>query len=351
MYGARAAAQWSLRATGGRMKLNKASWFATALAIAATVGLFALFAFGVPDSVMVGIARVTGVMSLMPQSSVPIVRVQASRWPQGPEALPKDVRRPLPDGTAMDRLRMLRERPPLLIETATITIPAGSDGLRIVTPSLSLRDMTIITNGAPLDIETETLDVANSTIRAFAEGEKDVAGRDAGQVRIVVHGVMRGLLTVDLTGEAGAAGTPGIQGQRGTPGELGQPARSGATECLVPAGRGTDGKAGGPGSPGGDAHNGGRGGTLDLTGQNPLDLAAQVQFIASGGKGGAPGPGGAGGKGGPGGRGGSPAGVCFGNGAAGQDGPVGTPGPSGAAGQDGEPGVLRVHDLGAARDP
>ena len=315
------------------------------------MGVLALVAFGVPEGVMTGIARMTGITSLLPPSSVSIVRVQASRWPQGPDALPNDVRQPLPAGTVMDRLRRLRERPPLLIETATIAIPAASEGLRIVTPSLSLRDMTIITNGAPLDIETETLNVTNATIRAFPAGETDVTGRDGGQVRILVHGTVRGLLTVDLGGQAGAPGTPGVQGQRGAAGGSGRPARSGASECIAPAGPGSDGRAGGAGGPGGDAGDGGRGGTLDLTGGNPLELAAQVQFVASGGKGGVPGAGGAGGKGGPGGRGGSPAGVCFGNGAAGQDGPVGTPGSAGAAGRDGVPGALHIHEIGAFSDP
>lgn len=344
MYGATAGAQWSGRSAAGTMKLGTIPWLATGLAIAATVALIALVAFGVPDSLMTGLARMTGMTSLLPRTAVQVVRMQSSRWPQGPEALPEAVREPLA-GSGVGRVQTLRERPPLLIETATIVVPPGGAGLRIVTPSLSMRDVTIITNGAPVEIETEALDVTNATIRAFATDSPDADGRDGGTVRILVHRAMRGLLTVDLSGQAGAPGKAGAPGQAGAPGAQGPAARSGPTECLAPAGRGGDGKAGGAGGAGDDGKAGGKGGTLDVAGRNPLGIASQVQFAASGGKGGAGGPGGSGGRGGPGGRGGLPAGVCFGDGPPGGDGPDGPRGAAGAAGRNGADGVLHIHDL------
>lgn len=326
------------------MKLDRIPWLATGFAIAATVMLIAVVAFGVPDSVMTSLARLTGMSSLLPRTAVQIVRMQSSRWPQGPDALPDAVREPLA-GSGVSRMQTLRERPPLLMETATIVIPPGSAGLRIVTPSLSMRDVTIVTNGAPVEIETETLDVTNATIRAFAADSADADGRDGGTVRILVHRSMRGLLTVDLSGQAGAPGKAGTPGPAGDSGRQGPAARSAPTECLAPAGRGGDGQAGSAGGAGGDGKAGGTGGTLDIAGRNPLDIASQVQFAAAGGKGGAPGPGGPGGKGGPGGRGGLPAGVCFGDGPPGGDGPDGPRGATGAAGRSGEDGVLHIHDL------
>ena len=216
------------------VKTLRLSWLLTGLAMIATALAIALALFGIPDVVRTQLAQTTGVAGLLPRTLSGSVRVQSSRWPQAMSVLPEEALTPLPDVSGVARLRALRERPSLLIETATLLATPG-DAIRIVTPALTLRDATIITNGASLEIETETLDVANSTIRSSpVEGGASTAG---GDVRLTVRGAMLGVLTVDLSGSPAAAGVAGTQGQPGKPGAPGDRARSGPTTCLAPAGK------------------------------------------------------------------------------------------------------------------
>ena len=324
------------------MRPLRLSWLLTGVAMVATALVIALALFGVPDSVRTQLAQFTGIAGLLPRTLSGSVRVQSSRWPQPVSVLPQDAQTPLPDISGVARLRSLRERPSLLIETATLVATPGA-AIRIVTPALTLRDATIITNGASLEIETETLDVANSAIRSSAaEGG---AGNAGGDVRLTVRGAMLGVLTVDLSGSPGAAGSAGVPGQAGTPGVPGDRARSGPTTCLAPAGRGGDGMAGGAGGAGRPGAAGKPGGTLTVIAADPIGITGQMQFTATGGAGGTGGFGGAGGVGGPAGPGGAPAGVCFGSGAPGLQGPRGPTGPMGASGPPGPDGDMKVKAL------
>lgn len=325
------------------MPLHRLPWLTAAVGVVATAAVIAVIAFGVPDFIMARVAQLTGLNGLLPVAATVPVRVHASRWPQAFDVLPAEVREPLPPSRGVGRLRALRERPALLIETATLVMPPGSQTLRIVTPALTLRDATLVTNGGSLEIETETLDITNSAIRASAT---DVgAGQGGGKVAIIVHESVRGVLVVDLSGRAGAPGAAGSAGAAGTPGRTGERARSGPTQCQTPAERGGNGTAGAAGAAGGPGAKGSNGGTLEIAAADPLGIAGQVQFSAAGGVGGPGGPGGAGGSGGAAGFGGAPAGVCFGNAPAGQAGAPGPQGPAGKAGEAGAEGAMTIVDL------
>lgn len=324
-------------------------WIAGAFAIALTAAAIAFIAYGAPDPLWRALAGLTGATNLLPPSESGTVRVHSSRWPQDFGVLPAEVRKPLSATDPVGRVRELRERPGVLVETATLVAPAGSERLTLVTPALTLRDATLVTNGADLEIETEKLDALNSTIRAFpadAAGGGPERARNGGTVRITVRGTMNGILRVDLSGQAGAAGQAGGPVSPGTRGAPGDKARSGATECAAPAGRGRNGGPGGRGEPGGTGRDGGDGGSLDVFAADPAAASRTVLFSAPAGRGGPGGAGGAGGPGGAGGAGGDPAGVCFGSGPTGFDGPRGPAGPAGEPGRAGANGEMRVRPLG-----
>ena len=323
--------------------MTQAGRFTIAVAsIAGGAAVLAVAAFGLPDVFWSTLAQVTGVERLLPTGSAGTVRIHSSRWPQDTTVLPAAVRQPLEGTSRVARLRELRAHPAIQIETATLVIPPGSETVHIVTPSLTLRDATLVTNGATLDIETEHLDATNSIVRAFSDDD-GVGGRDGGTVRIVVRGTADGVLRIDLSGQAGVPGAAGPAGAPGRDGAGGAKARSGPIECLAASGRGDSGRQGGPGGIGSNGSNGGNGGTLELY-AGPK-IADHIQFSAPGGQGGAGGPGGGGGSGGAGGRGGEPAGVCFGNGTAGTDGTQGLPGPRGAGGTGGNEGAMHINPV------
>jgi hypothetical protein len=309
----------------------------------------ATIAYGLPEPVLVALAESTGLRVLLPQATLDTVHVPSSKWTQSAEAIPTAAREALPDDvTGLRRLRALRLRPPLAVESTALSATAGGRPGSIVTPSLTLRDATIFTNGAPLTIEVETLDSRNGVLRAFppeAAAERG-PGRGGGTIRLVIHGAITGTLAVDLTGEAGAAGLAGATGAVGPAGDRGATARPTADGCAAPAGRGADGARGAAGGAGQDGAAGGNGGMLEILADDPAAVATHVTFVSAGGPGGTAGMGGKGGPGGPGGIGGGPAGLCFGDGAGGRAGPAGPAGLPGLPGRAGTGGSLQLRQAG-----
>lgn len=304
--------------------------------------------FGTPEFLAAAIAQATGSVGLLPEPNLEPERVQSSQWPQDWSALPPSVRAAISETGKVARLRALRQRPPVIIESATLAARNPGAPLVLATPRLVLRDATIVTDGADLTLEVEELEVRNSVVRSFPNGAKAAGGpgRGAGTLRLVVHDGVRGVLRVDLSGEAGLPGNPGALGAAGAAGEKGPRARSERNECQTPAGPGVRGGPGGRGGKGGDGTKGGDGGALEIIAADPAAVAAHIDFEAHGGAGGPAGPGGAGGPGGPGGLGGDPAGVCFGDGPAGAPGAPGPTGETGKAGQDGREGAMRLERAG-----
>ena len=316
----------------------------TALAVVAAASCVAGIAFGLPDPVMGLLAQATGRSDLLPAAHLPTVQIGPSRWTQDAGVLPEATRDPLPQSGRIGRLRAIRARPPLTLDTTTLAVPPGARVLRIIAPRLTLRDTTLVANGVDVEIETERLDIANATILAYPPETATApgAGGGGGRVRITMHGPLHGILRVDLSGQAGAPGTPGAAGLPGLAGDTGSKARSALTTCLVRAGRGGRGTSGAAGAHGGDGAAGGDGGRLEIVGLDEATARDAIRFTAMGGAGGAIGAGGAGGAGGPGGLGGDPTGICFGNGPAGPEGPPGAAGLPGQAGQSGVAGRLDV---------
>ena len=294
------------------------------------------------------LARVTGKPGFLPLPSAPEARVDRSNWPQAASVVPKSVQAPLTQTRAMMRIDEMRQRPPLMIEGATIVFD-GKTPARIATSRLTLRSASLITNGADLEIEVETLVADNSEIRSFLltdSAPAKGAGRDGGKVRLIVHGLQRGVLRVDLEGQAGAAGAPGRAGQNGGGGAKGADARSAGGQCQAQAGAGAQGAPGGAGGNGENGGPGGGGGKCTFVARDMAVASRHVEFTAEGGRGGAAGPAGPGGEGGGGGLGGEPAGVCIGAGPAGARGANGQAGAAGQPGAAGPAGAMRTMTLG-----
>lgn len=293
------------------------------------------------------LARMTDKPGFLPPPTSAIERVDRSNWPQSATKIPAALQAPLTAGSEMMRIDELRQRPALLVDGATLLFDPEKPA-RIATSKLTLRDSSLITRGADLEIEVETLVIANGEIRAFQRDERPPtkdAGRDAGKLRLRVHGKISGVLRVDLGGQPGAAGSPGRQGAAGAPGAKGADAVSAADHCVKPAAVGATGGPGGKGGDGGDGASGGTGGQFTIFAKNPSEAAGNIEFAAEGGRGGAAGPGGPGGEGGPGGTGGAPAGLCMGDGPTGQHGPTGATGQPGKPGANGAAGALRTLGL------
>jgi hypothetical protein len=294
------------------------------------------------------LARLTGKAGFLPRPTPTEARVDRSNWPQNASVIAQAVRGPLQESNEILRIDEMRRRPDLLIEGSTLVFDANTPA-RIATSKLTLRNSTLVTNGGDLDIEVETLVADNSEIRAFLLSDSAPAkgaGRDAGKVRIVVHGRLSGVLRVDLGGQAGAAGAPGRPGAAGAAGSKGADARSAADSCVAKAGAGTAGAPGGRGEDGSDGSAGGHGGEFTLVTKNPNQAAGHIEFSAEGGRGGAGGAGGPGGQGGPGGPGGEPAGLCIGAGPTGPRGAEGAPGKPGQPGATGAAGSMRTLMIG-----
>jgi hypothetical protein len=323
----------------------------SALAVAAGV-LIALLAsaawYRYPAFLARELARVTGKPGLLPPPSTAEARVDRSNWPQSAVVLPKTVQTPLSKTNEILRIDELRQRPALMIEGATLVFDSATPS-RVATSKLTLRSATLVTNGADLEIEAETLVSDNSEIRAFLLTDTAPAkgpGKDAGRVRLIVHGRETGVLRIDLSGQAGSAGAPGKPGQAGTAGGRGADARSVNGVCQAPAGAGGQGGPGNAGGAGENGEPGGAGGQFTLITKDAAEAARHIEFSAEGGRGGAAGPGGPGGEGGAGGPGGAPAGVCLGDGAAGPRGVNGQPGTAGQPGAMGPAGSMRMLTLG-----
>lgn len=294
------------------------------------------------------LARATGKGVFLPPVSAPQARVERSSWPQSASVLPKAVMPPLSQTNEMMRIDELRQRPPLLIEGATVVFD-GSAAARIATPTLTLRNATIVTGGADLEIEVETLIADNSELRAFLLTDTSPpkgAGRDGGRLRLIVHGRIGGVLRVDLSGQAGARGAAGKAGQPGQPGGPGADAHSANGLCQSQAAPGGAGTPGGPGGAGENGAPGGAGGQFTFISRDPGEAGRHVEFTAEGGRGGAGGAAGPGGEGGAGGQGGQPAGACIGQGAPGQRGANGQSGAAGQNGAAGQAGSMRMLTLG-----
>ncbi len=293
------------------------------------------------------LARMTGKPGFLPAGSTAIERIDRSNWPQSAAKVPAALQAPTVERSEMMRIDELRQRPALVVDGATLVFDADKPA-RIATSRLTLRDSALLTSGADLDIEVETLVIENGEIRAFQPNEKPPAqgaGREAGKVRLRVHGKISGVLRVDLGGQAGAAGRPGRPGAPGAAGAKGADAVSAAERCVKPAAAGAAGGQGAKGSDGGDGASGGAGGQFTVFAKDPTEAASHVEFAAEGGRGGAAGAGGPGGEGGPGGAGGAPAGLCIGDGAAGPRGPAGPPGQPGKSGANGAGGAMRTLGL------
>ena len=293
------------------------------------------------------LARMTGKPGFLPPPTNAVERVDRSNWAQSASRMPVALQAPLTTRGEIMRIDELRQRPELVVDGAMLVFDADKPA-RIATSKLTLRDSALLTHGADLDIEVETLVVENGQIRAFAPDEKapaQGAGRDAGKVRLRVHGKISGVLRVDLGGQPGASGAPGRAGAAGQTGAKGADAVSTPERCATPAAAGAPGGPGGKGGDGGDGASGGAGGEFTLFAKDASEARAHVEFAAEGGKGGAAGPGGPGGEGGPGGPRRAPAGLCMGDGQTGARGPAGPAGQAGKAGANGAAGALRTLGL------
>ncbi len=293
------------------------------------------------------LAQITGKPGFLPAPTTAVERVDRSNWPQSASKIPAALQQPLTARSEMMRIDELRQRPALVLDGATLVFDSEKPA-RIATSKLTLRDSALLTRGADLDIEVETLVIENGEIRAFPPSEKPPAqgaGRDAGKLRLRVHGKITGVLRVDLGGQPGAPGTAGKPGAMGQPGAKGENAVSAPERCVKPAASGAPGGAGAKGGDGGDGASGGAGGQFTLFAKDASEAAGHVEFAANGGRGGAAGPAGPGGEGGPGGPGGAPAGLCIGDGQPGPRGPTGPAGQPGKAGADGAAGAMRTLGL------
>ena len=295
------------------------------------------------------LARLTGKPGFLPRPTQTEARVDRSNWPQNAAVIPQAVRGPLQETNEILRIDEMRNRPDLLIEGSTLVFDANSPA-RIATSKLTLRNSTLVTNGGDLDIEVETLVADNSEIRAFLLSDSAPAkgtGRDAGKVRIVVHGRLSGVLRIDLGGQAGAPGAAGRAGAPGAAGAKGADARTAARLLRGEGGRRNCGRARrqGRGRLATDRP-GGHGGEFTLVTKNPNQAAGHVEFSAEGGRGGAGGARGSGRTGRPGGPGGEPAGLCIGAGPTGPRGAEGAPGKPGQPGPAGAAGSMRTLTLG-----
>lgn len=297
------------------------------------------------------LARMTDKPGFLPPPTAAIERVDRSNWPQSASKIPAALQAPLTEKTEMMRIDELRQRPALIVDGATLVFDPDKPA-RIATSKLTLRDSTLLTRGADLDIEVETLVIENGEIRSLRPNEKPPAqgaGRDAGKVRLRVHGKITGVLRIDLGGQPGAPGAPGRPGAVGAPGAKGADAVSAADHCVKPAAAGAPGGPGGKGGDGGDGASGGAGGEFTIFAKTPSEAASHIEFAAEGGRGGAAGPGGPGGEGGPGGQGGAPAGLCMGDGQSGPRGPAGAAGQAGKPGGNGPAGAMRTLGLDQPR--
>jgi hypothetical protein len=300
--------------------------------------------FGWPAKGALFVARVFSDASLVPRDDLTPVTIGPSSSQQTFDVLPATMLGPLVPSDPIDRVEALGHRPPLVIDGAVVSAGGPGQSRTIAVPSLTLRNGSIVTNGADIVIEVIDLIVENGSIQSFetpASPRPGKAGRSGGTVRIRVHGSIVGTLRTDLSGEAGTPGKNGTQGSPGPAGAKGDNAASGLVDCSRGAGRG---RAGGPGGPGGDGEPGlpgGAGGTLIVVAEDVDLFRPRITFDAPGGSGGSGGEAGQGGPGGPGGPGGSPVGLCSGGGPTGDSGPQGPPGQHGSTGPDGADGVVR----------
>ncbi|MCB1545237.1 MAG: hypothetical protein KDJ30_13455, partial [Rhodoblastus sp.] len=230
------------------------------------------------------LARMTDKPGFLPPPTSAIERVDRSNWPQSATKIPTTLQAPLTAGSEMMRIDELRQRPALLIDGATLLFDPEKPA-RIAASKLTLRDSALITRGADLDIEVETLVIENGEIRAFRPSDKPPAkdaGRDAGKLRLRVHGRISGVLRVDLGGQPGAAGAAGRPGAVGAPGAKGADAVSASDHCVKPATAGATGGPGGKGGDGGDGASGGTGGQFTVFAKNPSEAAGNIEFAAEG---------------------------------------------------------------------
>lgn len=200
--------------------------------------------------------------------------------------------------------------------------------------TLFLDGSTILTDGQDVTIEAVRIKGNNATVRAFEERPESGSGRSAGRLTLIVYQRLDGELTVNLSGEKGAVGSPGSDGQKGAAGAPGGNSSSNLFDCRRGGGRGEKGRDGFPGEDGGPGGVGGDGGTLIVQAASASVILNSINFIRNGGSGGTGGPGGRGGAGGAGGPGGKGGGYCNG----GEDGGPGEFGSSGHRGTDGQPG-------------
>jgi hypothetical protein len=308
--------------------------WAIVLLIVAVFALFVSSAFaGWPRAGALILANLMDLPELVMRDGTP-ESVTTGTWP-GSATEPLDV-----SGTEVERVKALTERPSLKVFA---TKPLG--GGTVYVNVLDIVGESIVTNGQSLTIEANKIRSSGGAIRAFQSDRKKVSdgpGATGGSVTLIVHDRIVGLLTVDLSGQAGADGKDGGPGRPGPNGAQGNNAASSAFDCSHGPGGGQNGGAGGPGEDGRRGESGGNGGTLTLAGHDPDQLRKSIAFGAQGGKGGAGGKGGPGGPGGAGGAGGSSNGWCHGTGPHGADGLPGSPGNPGSQGQTGAGGSLVV---------
>lgn len=246
----------------------------------------------------------------------------------------------------IDAVAQLAKKPPVSVHSSRITL-SGPEEKRVLSASrLELDNAVIVTNGGTLVVEAREIVSNNGVIRSFEQPEQPGRSHDGtpgGTVTLRIYGAMQGILTVNLSGQAGTSGADGRSGTPGSQGAEGEHSSSGALDCSHGPGRGGRGGPGGNGGPGQAGGNGGDGGRLQVEAKEPLALKERISFSAAGGTPGPGGKGGPGGTGGPGGNGGASGGWCTGRGAAGEQGPNGADGPNGQAGRRGGDGLLIVN--------
>jgi hypothetical protein len=306
--------------------------------------VFALFvssAFaGWPSAGAIIVAKMTDLPELVMRDGTP-ESVTTGSWPSSATE-PLDV-----SGTSVERIKALTERPSLRVFA---TKPLG--GGTVFVNVLDIVGESIVTNGQSLTIETNKIRSSGGVIRAYqSDHSKATAGPglSGGKITLIIHDRIVGLLTVDLSGQAGADGKDGGPGRPGPNGAQGGNAASGAFDCKHGPDGGQNGGAGGAGENGKPGEPGGKGGTLTLAGPDPERLRKAITFHPGSGEGGAGGKGGPGGSGGAGGAGGSSNGWCNGTGPRGADGLPGAPGNlgnQGSAGADGNLVTLKTNVQG-----
>ncbi|WDT85119.1 hypothetical protein [Alteromonas sp. 009811495] len=191
----------------------------------------------------------------------------------------------------------------------------------------------IITNGYPIKVIADRLEVDDARITSFqrissdeevtngsngrpgsngtargengrsgqngADGSAGTQGQSAGQIEIEVN-EFSGNLEIFNVGTNGAHGGNGGNGGDGGDGARGTPSRSGLIDCSSGPGRGGTGGNGGNGGSGGPGGIGGNGGPISIKVDEKFNGLIEAQTIGgAAGAGGRPGAGGTGGAGGP----------------------------------------------------